>query len=172
MTTLRLRERIPVPDTLRRAWDRMSPRERMLTVAATCVVLVAAAWTIVWQPMQDDSLRMRRDLQRERAVLATARAQAAEIAGLQRGTQPSFSGDPRLAIERVLGERGLKGALTLLEVKDTRTTITFTAIGFDALVGLLETLAKSDGLRVVDATLVSRIDPGTVRAEIVLARQQ
>ncbi len=31
-------------------------------------------------------------------------------------------------------------------------------------------LAKADGLRVVDATLVSRVDPGTVRAEIALAR--
>jgi len=170
MTTLRLREHIPVPDALHRAWDRMSRRERTLTGAAACVVLVAAAWSLVWQPMQDDSLRMRRDLQRERAVLATARAQAAEIAGPQRGAQPSFSGDPRLAIERVLAERGLKGALTSLEFKDRRTAITFTAIGFDALVGLLDTLARVDGLRVVDATLVSRIDPGTVRAEVVLAR--
>jgi general secretion pathway protein M len=170
MTTLPLRERIPVPDALRRRWDRMSPRERALTGAAACAVLVAAAWSFIWQPMQDESLRLRRDLQRERAVLAGARAQAAEIAGLQRGTQPTFSGDPRLAIERVLGERGLKIALTSLEVKDNRTTITFTAIGFDALVGLLDTLAKTDGLRVLEATLVSRIDPGTVRAEIALAR--
>jgi len=170
MTALRLRERIPVPEALRRVWDRMSPRERILTGAATCVVLVAAAWSLAWQPMQDGSLQMRRDLQRERAVLVAARAQTAEIAGLQRMAQSNFSGDPRLAIERVLGERGLKGALTSLEVKDSRTTITFTIIGFDALVGLLDTLAKVDGLRVIDATLVSRIDPGTVRAEIALAR--
>jgi type II secretory pathway component PulM len=170
MTTLRLRERIPVPDALRRAWERMSRRERTLTVAAACAVLFAAAWSLVWQPMQEDTLRMRRDLQRERAVLAAARAQAAEIAGLQRGTQPNFSGDPRVAVERVLGERGLKDALTSFEVKDMRTTITFTAISFDALVGLLDTLAKADGLRVVDAMLMSRIDPGTVRAEIALAR--
>jgi type II secretory pathway component PulM len=170
MTTLRLRERIPVPGPVRRTWDRMSPRERTLAGAAACAVLLAAAWSLVWQPMQEDSLRMRRDLQRERSVLTTARVQAAEIAGLQRGTQLNFSADPRVAIERVLGERGLKGALTSLEVRDSRTTITFTAIGFDALVGLLDTLAKADGLRVVDATLVSRIDPGTVRAEIALAR--
>ena len=170
MTTQRLREPIPVPDAMRRVWERMSRRERMLTGAASCVVLAAAAWSLVWQPMQEDSLRMRRDLQRDRAVLVAARAQAAEIAGLQRGTQMNFSGDPRLTIERVLGERGLKGAMSSLEVKESRTTITFTAIGFDALVGLLDALAKADGLRVVDATLVSRIDPGTVRAEIALAR--
>jgi type II secretory pathway component PulM len=170
MTTLRLRDRIPVPDAWRRAWDRLSRRERRITAAGACAVLVAAAWSLVWQPMQDDSLRMRRELQRERAVLATARAQAAEIAGLQRGTQPSFGGDPRPAIERALGERGLKGALTSVDVKDSRTTIMFTAIGFNALVGLLDTLARTDGLRVIEATLVSRVEPGTVRAEIALAR--
>ena len=170
MTTQRLREHFRVPDAMRRAWERMSRRERMLTGAAACVVLSAAAWSLAWQPIQEDSLRMRRDLQRERAVLATARAQAAEIAGLQRGTQVNFSGEPRLAIERVLGERGLKSAVSSLDVKESRTTITFSAIAFDALVGLLDTLAKADGLRVVDATLVSRIDPGTVRAEIAFSR--
>jgi type II secretory pathway component PulM len=170
MTTLRMREHIPVPDALRRTWDRMSRRERRFAGTAASVVLAAVAWSLVWQPMQDDSLRMRRDLQRDRAVLATARAQAAEIAGLQRGTQRDFNGDPRVAIERVLGERGLKSALTSLEVKDGRTTITFAAIAFEGLVGLLDTLAKVDGLQVVDGTLVSRIDPGTVRAEIALSR--
>ena len=170
MTTLRLRERNLVPDGMRRRWDRMSPRERTLTGAAAGVVLVAAAWSLVWQPMQEDSLRMRRDLQRDRAVLAAARREAGELAGLQRGAPPAFSGDPRPAIERVLGERGLNGAAPAFEVKDNRTTITFSTIGFDALVGFLEALAKSDGLHIIAATLVSRIDPGTVRAEITLAR--
>jgi type II secretory pathway component PulM len=170
MTTLRLRERVQVPEAWRRAWDRMSRRERTLAGAAVAAVAIAATWSLVWQPLSEDSLRMRRELQRDRAVLATARAQAAESAGLQRGTQNEFRGDPRVAIERALGERGLKGTLTSLEVKDNRTTLTFAAIGFDALVGLLDALAKADGLHVVDATLVPRIDPGTVRAEIALAR--
>jgi len=142
----------------------------VLAGTGAAAVVIATAWSFVWQPLQEDSIRMRRELQRDRAVLAAARAQTAESAGLQRGTQINFRGDSRVAIERALGERGLKDALTSLEVKDNRTTLTFAAIGFDALVGLLDTLAKADGLRVVDATLVSRIDPGTVRAEIALAR--
>ena len=45
-----------------------------------------------------------RELQRDRAVLAAARAQAAEIAGLQRGDAThSSAADPRAAIERVTG---------------------------------------------------------------------
>jgi general secretion pathway protein M len=170
MTAMRVRQHFPVPPAIVRAWDRMSSRERSFAVAAVAAVLLAAAWSLVWQPMQDDILRMRRELPRDRALLAAARAQATEITGLQRGTQLQFSGDSRKAIERVFSERALSGALTALEVKDTRTTITFAAISFDALVGLLDALAKTEGLRPVDATLTSRIDPGTVRAEITLTR--
>ena len=170
MTTMRLLEHIPVPPAFVRAWDRMSLRERRLAAVAVAVVLLAAAWGWLWQPMQEDSLRARRELVRDRAVLATARAQAAEIAGLQRGTPTPAGSDSRVAMERVLGERALQGALTSLEVKDNRTTVTFAAIGFDALVGVLDTLAKTDGLRPLEATLTSRMDPGTVRAEITVTR--
>ena len=170
MTTMRLLEHIPVPPAFVHAWDRMSSRERRLAVAAVAVVLLAAAWGWLWQPMREDSQRVRRELVRDRATLATARAQAAEITGLQRGTQVNVGSDSRVAIERVLGERALQGTLTSLEVKDNRTTITFAAIGFDALVGLLDTLARSDGLRPAEVMLTSRIDPGTVRAEVTLSR--
>ncbi len=57
-----------------------------------------------------------------------------------------------------------------MEVKDNRAYVTFGAIGFDALVGALDALAKADGLRAVEATLTARVDPGTVRAELTLAR--
>jgi len=167
---MRLRKRIPVPQVLERAWERWSMRERGLAVTAAAVVLFAGAWSWVWQPMQEDTMRIRRELVRDRAVLAVARAQSTEIAGLQRDAQRQPANDSRVAIERVLGERGLKAALSSLDIKDTRTTITFAAINFDALVGLLDTLAKADGLRPVEAAIVSRIEPGTVRAEIALSR--
>lgn len=170
MTTRGLWKRVPVPSAWMSAWDRMSSRERRLAIAAVSVVLLAAAWSWIWQPMQDDTLRAQKELQRDRAALVTARAQVEEIAGLQRTAKGQANGDPRLAIERVLGERALQASLTSLEVKDNRAYLTFTVIGFDPLVGVLDALAKTDGLRPVEATLTPRIDPGTVRAEITLAR--
>ena len=174
MTTMRLLDRIPVPSGWARAWDNLSSREQRLAMAAIAVVLLAAAWAWLWQPMQEDIAAARREVLHDRAALAAARLQAAEIVGLQRDakhpTGGPMGGDSRVAIERVLGERALKASLTSLEVKDGRTHITFTAIGFDALVGMLDSLARTDGLRPVEATLTSRIDPPAVRAEITLAR--
>ena len=170
MTAARLLERIPLPPAILRAWDGMSSRERGLAIAAAATVLFAVAWGLIWQPMQEDTVRVRRDLLRDRAALATARAQVTEISGLQRSAQQQSGGDSRMAVERALGERALQGTATSLEVKDGRATITFAAIGFDALVGLLDTLARSDGLRPAEVMLTSRIDPGTVRAEVTLSR--
>ncbi len=166
----RLPMRISVPRAWVHAWDRLSPREHGFALAALAVVLLAAAWGWAWQPMREDTARAQRESLRDRAALAVAREQTAEIAALQRAAQNPSSADPHLAIERVLAERSLKNALTSLEVKDDRTYVTFTAIGFDALVGTLDVLAKADGLRPVELKLTSRVEPGTVRAEITLAR--
>ena len=162
--------RMPFPPAVTRAWDRGSPRERTLVSAAIAVVLLAAGWTWIWQPMRDDTERARRELRTDHAALAVAEARIADIAGLRQGAQAAPSSDPRVAIERVLAERALKPALTSLDVKDNRVAITFNAIGFDALVGVLDALARSDGLRPVAATLTARVEPNTVRAEITLAR--
>ncbi len=92
MTALRMRDRIPVPPAFVRGWDRMSLRERRLAVGTGAVILLVAAWTLVWLPLQEDVPRARAELQRDRAVLAAARAQATEIAGLERSAHPQFSG--------------------------------------------------------------------------------
>jgi hypothetical protein len=68
------------------------------------------------------------------------------------------------------GERGLRPAVTALDVQDGRVRLTFAAVRFDALVALLDALARTDGLRAVDAVLAARVEPGTVRAELTLAR--
>jgi len=101
---------------------------------------------------------------------SAARAQATEIAGLERGAQPQYGGNQRAAIEKAIGERGLQGAVTSIDVKDDRANVTFAAIGFDALVGLLDSLGKTEGLRAVDARLTPRVEPGALRAEATLAR--
>lgn len=90
--------------------------------------------------------------------------------GPQRGAPSPTAGDPRLALERVLDERALKSSLTSLDVKDSRVYVTFSAIGFEALIGMLDALAKTDGMRPVAATLTPRVEQGSVRAEITLAR--
>jgi type II secretory pathway component PulM len=127
-------------------------------------------WLWLWQPMNADIARLERDLPRTRAVLATARAQSDDLVSLQRSPAGAKSGDARAAVERVLAVRGLRAAAGTLDVQDGRVRLGFPAVRFDALVGLLDALAKTEGLRAVDATFTARVDAGTVRADVTLAR--
>ncbi|MEO8754796.1 MAG: type II secretion system protein GspM [Casimicrobiaceae bacterium] len=152
------------------AWDRASRRERTMIVAAAVVLIGAAGWSWLWQPMHADIARLARDLPRAHGVLAAARAQAGELIALQRASGTARSGDPRAAVERVLAERNLRPAVTALDVQDGRVRLTFAAVRFDTLVAMLDSLARTDGLRAVDAVLAARVEPGTVRAELTFAR--
>lgn len=141
----------------------------MVGVAAL-VVVTAMAWAWLWQPLLLDLSRLERDQPRGQSVLAAARLQAAAIASLEQAGASARTGDPRIAVERVLAERGLRGAATTLELQDARVRLTFVTIHLDALLGTLAALAKSEGLRPVEMTLTARVEPGTVRADMMLAR--
>lgn len=155
---------------LAHAWDRASRRERAMIVGAALVVALAAGWVWVGQPMNADIARLQRDLPRAHSVLATAGAQADALVALQRASGAATSTDPRAAVERVLAERSLRPAVAALDVQEGRVRLTFTAVRLDALIAVLDALARTDGLRAVDAVVAARVEPGTVRAELTLAR--
>ena len=152
------------------AWDRASTRERRMVVAAVLVVVAALGWVLLWQPLAADIARLDRDVPREQAVLAAARAQADGIAALERSPRTARGSDPRTAVERVLAERGLRQAVGTFDAQDGGVRLGFQAIRFDDLVALLDALADKDALRAVAVTLTGRIEPGLVRAELTLAR--
>ncbi len=167
---MRNRRNYVIPPALRDFWERGTSRERVLVAFGFAIVAAFVAWTLIWQPILRDTERAQRDLRRDRAILATARVQADEIAGLAKSPATLKSSDVRSAAERVLTERQLRSAVTALDVQDNRVKVTFAAIDFDALVSALDALAKTEDLRAVEATLTPRVAPGTIRAELVLAR--
>lgn len=156
--------------SLARAWASWSTRERSFVLAAIAVVVLGGGWTWGWQPMRADIDRMERDRVRTARILAAAQAQADDLAALQRASAPVRAGEPRSALERVLAERGLRAGAGTLESKDGRTRLTLDAVRFTQLVPMLERLVRNDGFRVVEATLATRVEPGMVRADLVLER--
>ncbi|MFO1396986.1 MAG: type II secretion system protein GspM [Burkholderiales bacterium] len=149
-------------------WEGASARERALVLLAIAVVVGAALYTTVWVPVTRDRERLARDLPVARAALATARAQADALLALQRAPATTRSDDPRATVERVLAERRLRPAVSLLDVADGRVRLTFGAVRFDALPDLLAALGR-EGVRTVEAVVTARVEPGTVRAEFTFA---
>jgi len=147
-----------------------TPRERRIVAALVALVIAVIGWLALWQPLERDLAALRTSVPAERAALADARRMAEDMIALGRAPAPRQDSDPRALLERVLAERGLRGAVTQLDWQDERARLVFSDIGIAALVPLLETLGREARLQVVEATLSARVEPGTVRADLVLAR--
>jgi general secretion pathway protein M len=157
-----------VPASVTDAWDRASPRERLLLAWGSLVVVLAVLYAVAWQPLTRDIARTHEMLARDRATLAV----------LQGYTQPQRSAgttqappsDARAAVERALDARGLRAATSQIDTRDNRVSLVLGAVPFDALVTLLDELARTERVRVIEARLTARVEPGTVRAELTLGR--
>ena len=152
-----------------RVWDRASPRERVAIAAGLVVVIGALAWAFVWQPLTRDLERLRETASLDKATLTRARAMADEIAGMSRSAPPP-RGDLRSAVERALGDRGLRAPAVAIEPQPDRVKLMVPVVPFVTLVGTLDAIRKDAAAFVVEGVITPRVEPGTVRAEVVLAR--
>ena len=153
-----------------RWWATKTRRERQIVTVVGGLVLIAAAWFLVWQPLQQDIARLRTEVPAKRAALADAQRMAAEIAGLARSNTAARPPAAPAAVNQILAERGLGGSAAQITWEDGRGRLTLNDVSFDTLLAALDALQRDAGLRAVEATLTARVDPGTVRAEIVLGR--
>jgi general secretion pathway protein M len=150
-------------------WQLRTMPERALVAFGGGIALVAFAWWTLWEPMQRDAERQARYLVAQRAVLAEARRQADDIASLSRNTTPPPTRDARADLDAALSRQGLKPA-SIDRVDADRLRLTFDAIGFDTLSTLLESLQRDARLRVVELTSTARVEPGQVRADVLLSQ--
>lgn len=162
--------RVAAPASWVQRWDAAGAPQRVAAIAAMAAAAIVVLVVLVGTPLREAIARAQADVARNRVVLDIARSRVAEDAALARAAAPTRSDDPRAAIERVLTQEGL--AYAPLESSGTTGTMRV-VVGdarFAALVGALDTLARDEGIHVVEATLTARTDPGTVRAELALAR--
>ena len=158
------------PSPLARWWAGKSAGERRVVAIVAVVVGTALAWWVVWQPLSRDVAALHAANTRGAAALADARRMTDEMAGLARAGIPTAGADGRSELDRVLALQGLRVAVTQQDWQDGRARLVFAAVGYDALIAALEALQRDARLRLVDATFTARVEPGTVRAELVLAR--
>ncbi len=159
-----------VPRPVARWWSAKTGGERRVIATLAVLAGVGLGWWAVWQPLARDIDAMRAAAARDATALHSANRMADEIAGLARSVAPQPAADAHADLERVLAQQALRSALTQQDWHDGRAHLVFARVDYDALIGALETLQRDARLRVVEATLTARVDPGTVRADVVLAR--
>ncbi len=168
MDTPRIAHGMAVP--VARWWSAKNDGERRVVAVLALIVGGCLAWWAIWQPLERDVGALRVAAARNKTALAGAQRIADEIAGLARSNALEPAVDARAGLERVLAQRAISNAVTQQQWQDGRVHLVFAAIGYDALIAALEAIQRDVRLRVVEATLTARVDPGTVRADVVLAR--
>jgi type II secretory pathway component PulM len=149
-----------------------SKGERRTVAVILIVAVLSLSWVAIWQPLTRDSATLRAARADSAGALAAARRMSDEIAGLERtaaAPAPAAS-DLRGALERVLAQQDLRSAVTQLDWQDGRARLVLAAVRYDPLMFALEALQRDAQLRAVEVSLTARVEPGTVRAEITLAR--
>jgi len=154
-------------DALRHRWEGLSARERAFLIAGAIVVVAAFAWGFVADPIARLVPEARRDA--ARAALALDVAQRDAQAASTRSTAPA-RGPVEADLRQAFAQRTIDPADATIVATGGRVTLTFASIGFDAMLGLLDTLAREHAIHVVEATVLPRVEPGRVRADLVLAR--
>jgi type II secretory pathway component PulM len=141
-----------------------------MLAAAACVLLSVGAWTVLWLPLTASISELRATARQSRAALSEGRQMAQALPALARSPRPPAAVPPRTAVERAV--TSAFGAVTglLIGSQDDRTRVTLPAVPFAAVVALVESLQRDAGLQLQEATLTTRIEPGTVRAELVFGR--
>jgi type II secretory pathway component PulM len=142
----------------------------MLVGLAAVVVIVGAGWPLLWAPIERDVGRSATVLARARAAAAESRRLADEALALERESKPVRTADPRRAFDAVVAASGVGDRLTAVDTSEGRVRATFASIDVVTLAAFVDALARDEGLFVRDALLAARVDPGTVRAEITVAR--
>ncbi len=147
-----------------------TPRERRLVAAAAVLVAGFVVWAGLWIPLNADIAALRAEALRERAALAEGRRMAEAIPGLARAAPAPAVLPRRVAVERAAA--AAFGAVPGLAVEGPEDAIRvmLPAVAFDAVVGFVETLQREARLQLHEATLTARVEPGTVRAELVFRR--
>ena len=162
--------RLPALQSFGRAWDAQGAVHRAAWLAVAAFVVVVATVVFVALPLAEANARARADVARARLVLDIAKARVAESATLAHASASPRPQDPRAAIERAFAQEGLAYVPGGASGSDGAIRIMIADARFDALVRALDALAREDGVRVAEATITARVDPGAVRAELALTR--
>ncbi|MEO8536250.1 MAG: type II secretion system protein GspM [Betaproteobacteria bacterium] len=158
-----------MPDALAASWEAASPQRRAL-IAVMALVVTATLLLLAAAPLTAAIGREAAGVARARALLETERVRLNENAALARAPAPPRAGDVHVAVQRVLSRHGLRAAAVPSATTPGRDAVVVDDAQLDALVAALDALMRDEGIRLVTATLTARVEPGRVRADLLLGR--
>jgi general secretion pathway protein M len=154
-------------------WDGLAERQRRTLLAGAAALLLIAGYLLLWEPVQQSRDDWQRRAEAADASLHWMRVAADQL--VQRRGQvgaPSAPADGRSLLARVdsgARQAGLGEALLRVEPSGPdQVRMQFQQAGFDALVGWLEALVQTDGVRITELSVQRAQGVGLVDVRLLL----
>lgn len=151
--------------------NQLGPRERMLVLALGGVVLVAALYLFIWEPIGDRAERLDAQVAAQRDLVQWMQKAAIEIKNAQKTqTRPAGRGGESLLslVDRTAKSADLAEALKRVEPEGAnRVRVWLELANFDDLVAWLSQVQRDYGLRIDTAVIDRDPSPGRVNARLV-----
>lgn len=157
---------------LRRAFDRLSARDRLLAIIGSALLVLLVLVFAVWMPLDQRVDRLRDTVDRQlvlRAWMSDA-AQEAQQLRASSGSAQRVEDQSLLAFtDRTAREAGLAGALRRVEPEgNDRVRIVLEQANFDTVATWLERLVGRFHVRIANVTVERREEAGLVNVRLVL----
>jgi general secretion pathway protein M len=157
-----------------RTWlEGLEPRERVMVMAGTAVLVVFLVFVLVWLPVRAGYNNLKASVAGQRDTAAWMQRSAQQLARLKRsgGTAPAgLGGRSLLAVTDSTARAGGLGAELKRVEPEGRDSVRVWLDGasFDVLVNWLVTLSSTHGIQVDNATLERGEAAGRVNARLTL----
>ncbi|MEE4639542.1 MAG: type II secretion system protein M [Wenzhouxiangella sp.] len=153
-------------------WARLNARQRSLAVLASIVLLGAALFVGLWEPMTEAREQRRERVAAQQALLSWLDAVAPMAAELRRQADRSRAGEPRSLLglaDETARAAGLAGALSRIEpVGENRVRLWLDGAEFLATMQWLEQLAAAHPIAVSQLDLERGPGTGQVNVRVTL----
>lgn len=149
-------------------WRERSSRERWAIGGGLTVLLLAALYAYLWQPMSDQRRRMRMRLPELRAQAAAMRTQAPEVARLKETHMVAAipPGGLQGALETAAQAEGMRDAITQIAPQaGNRARVVLAAASFDQWLKWVERLQTQSRVHLESCRIEPLEQPGMVKIE-------
>lgn len=149
-------------------WKERSSRERRAIGGGLTVLLLAALYAYLWQPMNDQRQRMRARLPELRAQAATMRSLAPEVPRLKamRMVAAIPAGGLQGALETAARAEGMHDAISQISPQPgNRARVVLAAVNFDQLLKWVAHLQTQSRVHLESCHIEALEQPGMVKIE-------
>ncbi|MDH5301275.1 MAG: type II secretion system protein M [Gammaproteobacteria bacterium] len=142
-------------------WAQLRPRERLGLIAAAVLVLLTMIYLLLWEPVFNESNRLKHSIEQQQELVGWMRQSAAEAKALRGSGPQRFNGSLLGLIDSTAKNSSLGNSMKRVEPDGSdRVRVWMEQASFDELIHWLNQLQRNYGVQIT-SVVIDRMEGGT-----------